>query len=520
MLVAFIIASGIAYGAVDPILIGEYGSLTGSEATFGQTTHRGIVLAVEQANAAGGVNGRPVEVRVYDDQGKSQEVGTAVTRLITNDHVVALLGEVASSLSIAGARVAQQYGVPMISPSSTAGEVTKTGDMIARACFVSAFQGYAAARWARDNLGLSRAAILYDQAQTYSKDLGVIFKKAFEEMGGVIVTEQAYSGGDQDYSAQLTSIKAAGPQIIYAPGYYTDIGNVHLQARKLGLRQPFIGGDGWDSPELVAIAGETAEGSFYTSQYANEDERPEVQELIVAWKARYNAVPDGLGALGYDAARILIDAMRRAPSLAPKDLAGRHCCDARLPGRDRPHHDGCESQSGEGRHHHRGEKRAAGLRRHGSAARSERAFRGKGELRRQPAPVSATTGMSRFLQTLLDAIAVGALYALIALGYTMVYGILQFINFAHSDVFMSGAWVALGDRFSVLGKFRSRALGGADCLRRSRLRHREVCLPATALGAALECVDHGDRRVAAHSEHWATAQCLWHRATPHAAGDR
>ncbi len=425
-----------------PILIGEYGSMTGSEAHFGQTTHRGIMLAVEQKNAAGGVHGRRLEVRVYDDQGKSQEVGTAVTRLITNDKVVAVLGEVSSSLSIAGARVAQQYGVPMISPSSTASGVTEVGDMVSRACFVDAFQGYAAARFARDNLALSRAAVLYDQATPYSKELYAVFAKDFEAMGGTIVTAEAYSGGDSDYSAQLTSIKAANPEIIYAPGYYTDVGNIHLQARKLGLMQPFIGGDGWDSPELARIGGDTVNGSYFTSQYANEDQRPEVQAYAKAFRAKYNETPDGLSALGYDAALVLIDALERTPSLDPKELARAIATTKDLSGVT-----GTITMDA-----NRNPVKEAVIVKldHGEIVYAGRVqppdpdnpWRGT-SIAKADGRATSGAGLSRFLQTLLDALAVGSLYALIALGYTMVYGILTFINFAHSDIFMTGAWVSL-----------------------------------------------------------------------------
>ena len=425
-----------------PIVIGEYGSMTGSEAHFGQTTHRGIMLAIEQKNAAGGVHGRQLEVRVYDDQGKSQEVGTAVTRLITNDKVVAVLGEVSSSLSIAGARVAQQYGVPMISPSSTASGVTEVGDMISRACFVDAFQGYAAARFARDNLALSKAAVLYDQATPYSKELYAVFAHDFEAMGGQIVSAQAYSGGDSDYSAQLTSIRAANPEIIYVPGYYTDVGNIHLQARKLGVTQPLIGGDGWDSPELARIGGDTVNGSYFTSQYANEDQRPQVQAYAKAFREKYGETPDGLSALGYDAALVLIAALERTPSLDPKELARAIATTRDLDGVT-----GTITMDA-----HRNPVKEAVI---VKLDKGEIVYAGRVRpqdpddpwrpptTERVDTTSSAGAGMSRLLQTLLDALAVGSLYALIALGYTMVYGILTFINFAHSDIFMTGAWVSL-----------------------------------------------------------------------------
>jgi branched-chain amino acid transport system substrate-binding protein len=304
-----------------PILVGEYGSLTGSEATFGQSTHNGVMLAVDEINKAGGINGRKIEVKTYDDQGKTQEAGTAVTRLITDDKVVAILGEVASGLSIAGGRVAQQYGVPMISPSSTNAQVTQIGDMISRVCFVDSFQGYAGAKFATDHLKLTKVAVLYDQTAPYSKGLRDDFTKAFTEMGGTIVADQAFSRGDQDFSAQLGTIRDAGAEAIYLPGYYTDVGNVALQARKLGITVPMIGGDGWDSAKLAEIGGEAIEGSYYTNHYAKEEARAEVQRFVTDYNSKYGSDPDGLAALGYDAALVLADAMKRSPSLEGKDLA-------------------------------------------------------------------------------------------------------------------------------------------------------------------------------------------------------
>jgi branched-chain amino acid transport system substrate-binding protein len=305
----------------DTILIGEYGSTTGSESTFGKSTDNGVQLAVEERNAAGGVKGKKIAVKLYDDQGKTQEAGTAVTRLITQDHVVAVIGEVASSLSIAGGRVAQQYGVPMISPSSTNPAVTEIGDMISRVCFVDSFQGYVVAKFVRDDLKLSKAALLFDQSQAYSKGLKDDFARAFQTMGGSITTEQAYTGGDGDYSAQLTSIRESKPDVVFLPGYYTDAANVMLQARKLGLDVPFLGGDGWDSEKLSQIGGKAVEGSYYSNHYAHEDPRPEVQNFVKKYKEKYGSIPDGLAALGYDAAGVLFAAMEKAPSLDGKTLA-------------------------------------------------------------------------------------------------------------------------------------------------------------------------------------------------------
>jgi branched-chain amino acid transport system substrate-binding protein len=305
----------------DTILVGEFGSMTGSEATFGQSTHNGIMLATKEINAAGGVKGKKIAVKAYDDQGRAQEAGTAVTRLITDDKVVAVLGEVASSLSIAGGRVAQQYGVPMITPSSTNPQVTQIGDMIFRVCFLDDFQGWAGAKFARDHLKAEKAAILYDQAQAYSKGLNDYFGKSFEQLGGKIAIRQAYTGGDQDFSAQLTSIRDAKVDVVYLPGYYTDAANVMLQARKLGVTAPFLGGDGWDSSQLPAIGGQAVEGSYFTNHYSPDEERPLVQEFVKKYQADYGGSPDGLAALGYDAAKLLYDAMGRAESLEGKALA-------------------------------------------------------------------------------------------------------------------------------------------------------------------------------------------------------
>ncbi len=314
------------------ILVGHYGSMTGSEATFGQSTDQGIALAIDEINAAGGINGRMLRILTYDTQGKSQEAGNCVTRLINNDRVTALLGEVASSLSIAGGRIAQQYGVPMITPSSTNAEVTKIGDRIFRVCFVDSFQGEAGATFARDSLHLSKAAVLYDQGAAYSAGLKDDFRRAFEALGGTVTTQQAYTGGDQDYSAQLTTIRASEPEVLYVPGYYTDVGNIALQARKLGISIPLLGGDGWDSSQLSAIAGPAIEGSYYTNHYSPDEERPAVKVFVTKYNEKFHRTPDGLAALGYDAARILADAMKRAKSLDGADLSAAIAATKDFPG--------------------------------------------------------------------------------------------------------------------------------------------------------------------------------------------
>jgi branched-chain amino acid transport system substrate-binding protein len=307
----------------DEILIGHYGSLTGSQATFGISTDNGIKMAIEELNAAGGINGRKVKLVTYDDKGEAREASTAVTRLVTKDGVVAVIGEVASGLSLAAAPICQEGGVPMISPSSTNPKVTKVGDMIFRVCFIDPFQGKVCAKFAREHESLkaSKAAIVTDQGSPYSVGLEEEFEKSFVVFGGTVVSKQTYQAGDQDYSAQLTSIRAAEPDVIFVPGYYTEVASMILQARKLGMTQPFVGADGWDSAKLGEIAGDAINGCFYSNHYSQEDPSPKIQDFIAKYKAKHNETPDALAALGHDSAMILFDAMKKAGSLEGAAIA-------------------------------------------------------------------------------------------------------------------------------------------------------------------------------------------------------
>jgi branched-chain amino acid transport system substrate-binding protein len=306
--------------AADEIPVGEYGSMTGSQATFGVSTDDGVRLAVKEVNDKGGVLGKKIQLINYDDKGLQQETVTAVTRLIEQDHVVAIIGEVASSLSMAGGQVAQRAGVPMISPSSTNPKVTAIGDMISRVCFIDPFQGYVGASFAKNSLHLDTAAVLYNRAQAYSSGLRTDFDKAFKKLGGKVLSEQAYADGDNDFSAQLTAIRETKPDFIYIPGYYTEVVSIARQARQLGIICPLIGGDGWVSDELKN-AGHALDGCYFSDHYSKEDKRPEVQAFLRRFQAAYGQTPDSMAALGYDAANLLFDAMTRAKSLEGKDLA-------------------------------------------------------------------------------------------------------------------------------------------------------------------------------------------------------
>jgi branched-chain amino acid transport system substrate-binding protein len=300
----------------DTILIGEVGSLTGSEASFGISTRNGIELAVNEANLAGGVKGKKLAVRVYDDQGKPEEAANAVTRLISQDKVKVILGEVASSNSLAMAPKAQAAQVPMITPSSTNPKVTEVGDYIFRVCFIDPFQGFVMAKFARENLKLNNVAILKDNKSDYSLGLSEVFNAKFAEMGGKIVSTEAYSKGDTDFRAQLTTIKGSKPEAIYVPGYYTDVGLIARQARELGIKAPLLGGDGWESEKLFELGGSALDGSYFSNHYSADDPNPKVQKFIADYEKAYGTRPDSLAALGYDAAKVAIDAMQKATDLS------------------------------------------------------------------------------------------------------------------------------------------------------------------------------------------------------------
>jgi branched-chain amino acid transport system substrate-binding protein len=316
----------------EPIKVGHFASMTGKEATFGISTDNGIRLAMEEFNAAGGLNGRPIQLITYDDKGEEKEASVAVTRLVEQDRVLAVLGEVASGLSMAAGPICQKAGVPMISPSSTNPRVTKVGDMVSRVCFIDPFQGYVCAKFASENLKAKKAALLYDQKAPYSVGLAEQFKKHFEKMGGRIVEEQEYTGGAQDFSAQLTKIRGGKPDVVFIPGYYTDVGNIAIQARKLGVAAPLLGGDGWDSEQLGKIAGKAIENCYYSNHYAPDQPDARVQTFIKKYQSRFEGqTPDGLAALGYDAANILFDAMKRG-GLEGKGLAAAIASTKDFPG--------------------------------------------------------------------------------------------------------------------------------------------------------------------------------------------
>ena len=297
------------------IKVGEFASLTGSEATFGQSSHKGTQLAVDEINAGGGILGKKMELLTEDNQSQAGQSSTVVRKLISSDGVVAMLGEVASSRSMEAAPICQESKIPMISPASTNPKVTEAGDYVFRVCFIDPFQGTVMANFARKTLQLNSVAVLSDVKSDYSMGLAKFFKAGFTAGGGKIIADQNYSGGDKDFNAQLTAIKATNPDGVFLPGYYTEVGLIALQAKQLGLNVPIFGGDGWESSSLVPIGGAALEGDYFSTHYSPEDTSPAVQSFVKDYKAKYNnETPDAMAALGYDSAKILADAMKRAGS--------------------------------------------------------------------------------------------------------------------------------------------------------------------------------------------------------------
>jgi branched-chain amino acid transport system substrate-binding protein len=430
-----------------PIVIGAFLSLTGPLATFGQTTERGARMAIDELNRSGGVHGRRLVLEVLDDQGKADEAGNTVARLIDVNGAIAVMGEVASTLSLVGGRIAQRRGIPMVSPSSTNPKVTQVGDYVFRVCFLDPFQGFVMAKFSRQHLKVSRVAIFRDVRNDYSIGLAESFRKAFTQMGGQIVADESYGAGDTEFSAQLTKIRGQEPEALYVPGYYTDVGAIARQARRLGITAPMMGGDGWESSELRSIGGKDIVGSYYSNHFAHDNPTPSAKRFIEGYKARYHEPPSALASLGYDATLVIGDALRRAKRITPKDLR-----DALAVTKGFPAATGSLTLDAQ----RNPVKPAVVVRVTDSAEAFEAEVAPEaGFDSAAPAPANKAaaaepearktsgTALATFFQQLVNGLSVGSIYALIALGYTMVYGVLRLINFAHSEVFMVGSFVGL-----------------------------------------------------------------------------
>jgi branched-chain amino acid transport system substrate-binding protein len=305
------LAASAALGA-EPIKVGQYGAFTGKEAAFGLAARKGVILAVEELNAAGGVLGRPVELITADNQSKPGESATIAKKFAARDKVVAVLGGNPSTNSLEAAPVLQGAKIPMIAISSTNPRVTQVGDYIFRACFIDPFQGAVLAKFAHDTLKVRKVAILTSVSNAYSVGISKVFRERFTALGGTIVVEQKHNEGDKDFRAQLTAIKATGAEAIFHSSNYTEGALICIQARQLGFTGQLFGGDAWEAPELIAIGGKAVEGVYYSTHASPESPAPEVQNFVQKFRARWGETPDSIAAQGYDAAGLLFDALRRA----------------------------------------------------------------------------------------------------------------------------------------------------------------------------------------------------------------
>jgi branched-chain amino acid transport system substrate-binding protein len=319
-LVALHLSLFLAQPAVAQIKIGAVSCISGPLSTFGVSSIRGARMAIEDINAKGGVLGQTVELVVDDNGSKAGETARIARKFLSQDHVAAILGDLTSSATMEAAPLAQEAHVPLITPTATAISVTKVGDYVFRSCFTDPFTGRIMARFAIEHLHARRAVILTDVKQDYSIGVSAELSAFYRQQGGQVLQEFSFSSGDTDFRAQLSSLKSLQPDVVFVPAYYTEAALILREARQLGVKAPFVGGEGWDSPSLLSVAGKSADGSFYTNHFSPDDPEPLVQTFVRAYKAKYGTVPDALAALWYDGAELLADAIRRAGSAEPAKI--------------------------------------------------------------------------------------------------------------------------------------------------------------------------------------------------------
>lgn len=322
---AVLVLSLVACSGTNDIRVGLVVPLTGDVKTFGESARNGAMLAFEELNAAGGINGRKVHVIQADDKNDPTETANAGAKLIDMDQVVAIIGSVSSKCSSPLSDKCQASRVPMVTPTSTNPKVTvgedgRRKDYVFRACFIDPFQGTVGARFALDSLKAKTAAVMYDVGNDYSKGLADYFRAAFERGGGIVPSFESYAKDDVDFSAILTKLKQSNPDVLFIPDYYNKVGLIAKQARQLGIDAVFLGGDGWDSPEMTRIAGDAIYGGYFTNHYSPDDPRPEVQQWVRKYEDKHGQRPDALATLGYDAALLLIEALRNAPGVTRGEI--------------------------------------------------------------------------------------------------------------------------------------------------------------------------------------------------------
>ena len=314
-LVATLAPAATCQAAPDPVKLGFFASLTGREAAFGERTRRGVELAVEEINAAGGVLGAPLLLAVEDTRSLPGEAATAVKKLIARDKAVAVVNGTGSAAALEAAPVCQALGVPFVVATATNPHVTEAGDFVFRACFTDPYQGAVLARFARQTLGAARVGVLVAGDNAYSVGLAKFFRTRFVADGGEVF-EAKYIEGAKDFRAQLTALKARRPDVIFASGNYLESALIATQARQLGLDVPLLGGDTWDTPALVALAGGAVEGSCFTGHFSPESDDPRARDFVRRFRARWGEAPDTGGSLGYEAVMLWADAVVRAGTLA------------------------------------------------------------------------------------------------------------------------------------------------------------------------------------------------------------
>ncbi|MEH7176349.1 ABC transporter substrate-binding protein [Neobacillus vireti] len=309
----------------ETIKIGANLELSGGVASYGQSIKEGVDLALEEINKEG-IDGKKLELVTFDNKSDAAEATSGTTKLISQDKVSAIIGAATSTNTLAQVQIAQKNKIPLLTPTGTNPTITnKEGvlnDFVFRTCFIDPFQGTVAANFASKDLKVKNAAIIIDSSSDYAKGLAAAFQERFEANGGKVIKEEAYIAKDTDFNAILTNIKSANPDFIFLPGYYEEAGLIIKQARALGIEAPIMGGDGWDSPKLVEIAGaDPLNNTFITNHYSSGDSDPKVQDFVKAFEAKYNGKsPDAFNALGYDSLYFLADAIKRAGSGDPEKI--------------------------------------------------------------------------------------------------------------------------------------------------------------------------------------------------------
>lgn len=309
--------------ATDEIRVGANFELTGNVANYGTATFKGLELAVEEANAAGGINGKKIKLIKADTKSDTAEAVNSATKLIAEDKVKVLVGPATTAPVIAETQVATEHKVPILAPCATSAKVTvdngKVQPYVFRSCFIDPQQGDVMAQFASANLGAKTAVIYIDSSSDYSKSLGAVFKERFEAAGGQVVMEEAFLQKDQDFKATLTKIKTANADVIFIPAYYEEVGKIVKQARELGIQGVILGTDGWDEPKVADIAGKDAlNKTYFCTHYSDKDEH--VKPFLEAFQKKYNHAPNVFAALGYDAGKLLVDALKRAGSDDPEKI--------------------------------------------------------------------------------------------------------------------------------------------------------------------------------------------------------